>query len=121
VSGVYTILVVDDDPLVLDVVQRILAEPGHAVLTARDGYEAIGILAERHVDLMITDVKMPGLDGVQLGVQAKVMRPRLHVIYITAFDEGTKEVRHGVVIEKPVRARDLVTIVHHEMSTDRAC
>jgi CheY-like chemotaxis protein len=77
---VYTVLVADDDPSVLEVVAKILREPGYAVLTAHDGYEAIRILADWHIDLMLADIRMPGLDGMQLALQAKVMRPYLHII-----------------------------------------
>jgi two-component system, cell cycle sensor histidine kinase and response regulator CckA len=111
-----TVLVVDDDLLVRDVVARILEASGYATVTAKDGYDAIRLLADRHVDLMITDVKMPGLDGADLGMRAKSMRPELHVIYMTGFSDGVKKVQHGVVIEKPVRAADLMKIVRHEIS-----
>jgi CheY-like chemotaxis protein len=113
---VYTALVVDDDPLVLDVLARVLAEPGYAVVTARDGYEAIRVLADRHIDLMIADIKMPGLDGMELGIQAKLMRPRLHIIYITGFAEAADKAQYGKVIEKPIRAADLLAIVRKEIS-----
>ncbi|HWI28251.1 MAG TPA: response regulator [Stellaceae bacterium] len=113
----YTALIVDDDPLVLEVVAQILREPGFNVVTARDGYEAIRILADRHIDLMITDIMMPGLDGVQLGVQAKLMRPRLHIIYVTAFIDAAKGAQYGKVIEKPVRAAHLVEIIQRTMTS----
>jgi len=116
VAALYTALVVDDDPLVLDVVARILADPGYSVVTARDGYEAIRILAERHIDLLITDVKMPGLDGTQLGVQAKLMRPRLHIVYITGFADAARGAQHGKVLEKPVRAAELIRTVQQELA-----
>jgi len=112
---VYTILVADDDSAVLTVVAAILTEPGYTVLTAQDGYEAIRILAERHVDLMLTDIKMPGLDGVQLGVQAKVMRPHLHVIYLTGYPSETQHARGPVVI-KPIRAADLISVIRKELT-----
>jgi CheY-like chemotaxis protein len=112
----YTALVVDDDPLVLDVVAQILAAPGYSVLTARDGYEAIRALADRHIDLMIADIRMPGLDGMQLGIQAKLMRPHLHIVYITGFAEAAKKVQYGKVVEKPIRAADLIETIRKEMS-----
>lgn len=115
-ARVYTTLVVDDDPLVLDVVARILAEPGYSVVTARDGYEAIRILADRHFDLMIADIKMPGLDGLQLGIQAKLMRPRLHIIYITGFAGAAQKAQYGNVVEKPIHAATLIETVQKEMS-----
>jgi GntR family transcriptional repressor for pyruvate dehydrogenase complex len=115
VLSAHTVLVVDDDPLVLDVVARILAVPGCTVLTARDGYEAAQTLADRNVDLMITDLKMPGLDGVELGIQAKRMRPHLHIIYITGFSDIAKRAQHGRVLQKPVRLADLLETVKDEM------
>jgi len=57
---VQTILVVDDEAQQRELVARILTDPDHRVLTAADGYEALRILEERPVDLLLTDVKMPG-------------------------------------------------------------
>lgn len=111
----YTVLVVDDDPLVLDVLARILAAPGCTVLRARDGHEAARTLADRSVDLMITDLIMPGLDGVQLGIQAKLMHPHLHIIYITGFADIAKRARYGRVLHKPIRLGDLLETVKKEM------
>ncbi|HZB91447.1 MAG TPA: response regulator [Stellaceae bacterium] len=112
----YTVLVADDDPTVLEVVAQILREPGYAVVTARDGFEAIRILAERHVDLMIADIKMPGLDGAELASQAKVMRPRLHVIYITGFLDQRQKARSNPLLEKPIRAAALIEAIRKTMS-----
>jgi CheY-like chemotaxis protein len=112
----YTILIADDDPHVRQVVAEILREPGYTVLTAADGFEAIRILADRHIDLLIADVRMPELDGTQLGLQAKVMRPRLHVMYITGFADSANRVRNGRLLQKPIRAADLVKAVKLEMS-----
>jgi CheY-like chemotaxis protein len=112
----YTILIADDDLLVCQVVANILREPGYTVLTAGDGFEAIRMLADRHIDLLIADVRMPGLDGTQLGLQAKVMRPRLHVMYITGFADSAKMVRNGKVLQKPIRAAELIKTVELEIS-----
>jgi CheY-like chemotaxis protein len=111
----YTILVVDDDPLVLDVVAKILAAPGCTVLRAHDGRDATRMLADRSIDLMITDLNMPGLDGVQLGIQAKLMHPDLHIIYITGYFDMAKRARYGRVLQKPVRLGELIQTVKNEM------
>jgi CheY-like chemotaxis protein len=113
---VYATLVVDDDPIVLELVAEILSGPGYAVTTAREGYEAIRILADRHFDLMITDIKMPGLDGMQLGIQAKLMRPRLKIIYMTAFAEAAPHAQYGPVIAKPFRPASLLALARKELS-----
>jgi CheY-like chemotaxis protein len=110
----YTILVADDDRVLLDILGDILAEPGYTVLTAGNGYEAIRILADRHVDLMIADVDMPGLDGIELGLQAKVMRPNLHIVFISG--GVLRRPSFGAVLQKPLRRADLLEVVAHEMA-----
>jgi len=96
------------------VVVAILSEPGHTVLTASDGYEALRVLVERAVDLLITDLKMPGINGFELGRQAKLMRPRLHIIYISGSQGAVRQTggpTYGRVLHKPVRATDLLVEV----------
>ena len=115
-SVLYTVLAVDDDPHVLEIVAKVLEVAGYTVLTAQDGYEAIRVLAERHVDLMIADIRMPGLDGIQLSIQAKLMRPNLHIFHLTGFAEAAAKARYGRVIEKPVRADDLIKAVQNELT-----
>jgi CheY-like chemotaxis protein len=112
-----TILVADDDPILLDVVARTLADPDFTVLTALDGFEAVRILADRHVDLMIADINMPGLDGLQLGLQAKVMRPNLHIIFISGTRPGRAVLpSFGMLIEKPIRPRALLDAVRRQLA-----
>ena len=78
-----TILVTDDDPDLREIIAATLAEAGYAVLAAANGYDAIGVLADNWVTLLITDVTMPGIDGFELARQAKVMRPGIKVIYLS--------------------------------------
>jgi len=107
----FTILFVDDDTSVRDVVIRILSQKGFGVLTAGDAYEAIRILAERPVDLIFTDIIMPGMDGVQLAKQAKLMRPSLKVLFATGYAQKAIErdtIRHGPVLLKPLRADEII-------------
>jgi DNA-binding response OmpR family regulator len=116
-----TILLVDDDQELREVVLAILAEPGHTVLTASDGYEALRVLVERTVDLLITDVKMPGISGFALARQAKLMRPALHVIYLSGQDSDADRFAgptYGHLVRKPVRASDLLLEVAREIGAD---
>jgi CheY-like chemotaxis protein len=109
-----TILLVDDETELREVLVSILTEPGHAVLTASDGYEALRVLIERPVDLLITDLKMPGISGFELGRQAKLMRPKLHVIYISGSEGAARYPQgptYGRVLHKPVRASELLVEV----------
>jgi two-component system, cell cycle response regulator CpdR len=106
-----TILLVDDEPEFRKVMTTILARSGHKVLAAADGYEGVRILTEHWVDLLITDVRMPGVDGLQLARQAKVMRPNIRIIYISGFEiAGVPDAgpAYGPVLAKPIAPPDLL-------------
>lgn len=109
-----TILLVEDDSAVLDIVMRALSEKGFGVLAAADAYEAIRILAERHVDVLLTDIILPGMDGVQLAKQAKLIRPGIKVLFQTGYGQVATEreaFRHGRVLFKPLRQAEIVQAV----------
>lgn len=106
----FVILVVEDESTVRDFVLELLTGAGFTVVTAADAYEAIRVIAERHVDLLFTDIVMPGADGFDLAAQAKLIRPNLKVLYSTGFAEKAKGrfgPRHGKLLEKPIRAEQL--------------
>ena len=79
-AGILRILVVDDLPIIRDVLQAQLVEDGHEVETAGDGKEAIETLEKGCFDLMITDQSMPGMTGEQLAVFVKQRCPKMAVI-----------------------------------------
>ena len=85
-----TILFVEDDRAVRDVVMQMLYQRGFAVLTAADAYDAIRILRERHVDVLFTDIILPGgMDGVQLAKPARLIRPGIKVLFQTGYAHTT--------------------------------
>jgi CheY-like chemotaxis protein len=97
-----TILVVDDDPELREALVAILAELGYTVLAASNGYEALGILVERVVDLLLTDVRMPGIGGFEFARAAKLMRQYLHIIYISG-KEIDADLRAGPTYGRVIR------------------
>ncbi len=110
-----TILIADDNPDLTEVMAGAVAEAGYTVLTAANGYDAIGILADNWVTLLITDITMPGIDGFELARQAKVMRPTIKVIYLSGAPAKSDDAIHGPVIQKPMRIADLVGEVHRQL------
>ena len=82
-----TILIVDDEPNYLIVLSELLSEEGFGIFTAGNGEEALKILGETDIDLIITDMCMPELDGLGLLKAAKTLNPDLPLIMITAFGE----------------------------------
>jgi DNA-binding response OmpR family regulator len=69
----FSLLVVDDDPAITEVLAVALEAPGFVVYTVGDPFEAVRTLVERPIDLMLLDIKMPELNGLQLAQQAKVI------------------------------------------------
>jgi CheY-like chemotaxis protein len=105
------ILVVDDDIAVRDVIVRMLSANGFRVLTASDGSEALRILSQRSVDLLFTDIVMPGMDGVELARQARQVRPGLKVLFGTGDAQKAIERDAGHqarVVYKPFRQAELM-------------
>ncbi|MBW1962230.1 MAG: PAS domain S-box protein [Deltaproteobacteria bacterium] len=112
--GAETILVVEDEPIVQDVAQRILERYGYRVLAASSGEEAIELL-KRHpgkIHMMLTDMVLPGIGGRELAGRIKAFHPELKIIWTSGYadrdffsDEPKDMVYH--FIEKPFRAEDL--------------
>jgi CheY-like chemotaxis protein len=91
--GTGTVLVVDDEELVLSVAQRILARSGYTVLTAKDGLEGLE-LARQHagaIDLAILDVQMPQLDGLRLAAQLRAEGLAAKVLLSSGFNDATED------------------------------
>ena len=80
-----SVLIVDDDALVRSFLAMILREEGHVVVEAPNGKEALGKFLNTEFDLAITDLKMPGMSGLELMQECKKNKPDVHWIIITAY------------------------------------
>ena len=114
------ILVVDDDRNGRESLRRGLARDGYEVLTAENGKKALAIAQDTRIDLVLTDLIMPGLDGFDFLEGLRVVQPDVPAILISAFanvDTAVKAVRRGVqdVLEKPIRLRDVRRAVKRAM------
>jgi DNA-binding response OmpR family regulator len=83
------LLVVDDEPAVRDSLREILEQEGHEVVTAGSGEEALVVLSEQPIDLILLDLKMEGIDGLQVMEEAREIAPYTVIILLTAY--GTLE------------------------------
>ena len=106
------ILIVDDDRNTRESLGRALRRDGYQVLVAENGKSALALAQDHALDLVLTDLKMPGLDGLDLLESLRVVRADVPAILISAFasvDTAVKAVRRGVcdVLEKPIRLRDV--------------
>lgn len=106
------ILLVDDDPAVSYVLKRYLEAAGFAVLAAGCGKEALGLFASSPVDLVVTDFRMPGMNGEELLLALRAERPALPALIVSAYGNELSLRIPGVpVLAKPVDAAELVGVV----------
>ncbi|HIG72978.1 MAG TPA: sigma-54-dependent Fis family transcriptional regulator [Myxococcales bacterium] len=109
------VLVVDDEELYRRALERILIRVGHDVLMARDATEAMGIVSSHPVDLVLCDIKMPGINGLELVRQIHEVEPDLPCIVITGYstaENSIEALRAGAFwyLEKPFEQERLDVI-----------
>lgn len=108
-----TILVVDDNKGVLDFLLLLLSKHEFAGVGALSGAQCLEIVRQQHVDLIILDVMMPVMDGLQVCQELKKIAPEIPIILLTARDDmGTRaaamELGVSEFVAKPVNNRDLL-------------
>jgi DNA-binding NtrC family response regulator len=118
------ILVVDDESNARNALAEILREEGYACETAADGFKGLGRFTEFGPDLLLTDLKMPGMDGVELLRRVRELSPGLPVIVMTAFgavETAVEAMRGGAVdyLTKPIRTDELLRIVDRALNEHR--
>ncbi len=121
-AGIETILVVEDESSLLEIVKESLESFGYTVLTASSGPDALKLVCanEGTIDLMLTDVVMPGMSGRELADTLKQKLPELKVVFMSGYTDDSV-VRHGVnheqvaFLQKPFAPFDLVKKVREEL------
>ncbi len=110
------VLLVDDHKPFRDSLAKILEGEGFRVFPANDGEEALDILRHEFIQLVLTDLKMPKMDGVELLKVAKTIRPEVEVILITGYgtvDTAVTAMKEGAYdyIQKPFKPREILKLV----------
>jgi CheY-like chemotaxis protein len=83
------VLVVEDEPVVRGLIVEVLGELGYRAIEANDGPKGLEILqSKRQIDLLITDIGLPGLNGRQIAETARLTRPGLKVLFMTGYAEN---------------------------------
>lgn len=113
-----TILVVDDVALVRRSVARILKQAGYRVCQAVDGLDALRVVEEEQVDLVLTDVVMPRLGGVELIAKLRETRPELRVLVMTAY--AGKALIDVPMLQKPFMPDDLLGLIERTLAGGNA-
>lgn len=104
-------LVVDDEPAILRLIVALLQEFGYETLAASDAETALALISKHHPDLMITDVRLPGMSGPDLIEQVRTMiDPPKRIVIISAYGEP-KHHPDDVFIAKPFDIDELVEAI----------
>ena len=104
------VLVVDDDPAVRKSFDRVLSSKGYAVITAENGEEALRKLNEEKYDLVYTDIRMPGMSGLEVAEQVKARKPWTPVVIITGYGTDAAQAR--------AKAAGVSSFVHKPLSPE---
>lgn len=112
-----TILIIEDDEAMRSLLQDFLIEEGFEVISVSNGSEAFRKLAKEFFDIVITDVRMPGLTGLDILPGIRKLQPASTILVITAF--GSEEIEGKVLergadayLEKPVQLHQLKSLIH---------
>jgi DNA-binding NtrC family response regulator len=118
-----SILVVDDEKLILNSIKHVLRSENYHLLTAQSGIEGLKLLKKHNVQLVISDQKMPKMTGVEFLKQVKVLYPEILTIMLTAHDEtkiaidAIKEAGVYKFILKPWENKDLIITIRRALES----
>jgi len=111
------ILVVDDEPVSCEILADIFTEEGYTVSRAKDGYEAIKKIEEgEHFDLFLLDIRLPGINGVEVLRAIKKINPQVKAILMTAYSDEDL-IKEGLelgactCIHKPFDVKEMLNLV----------
>ncbi len=116
-----TILVVDDELSMREFLKILLEKEGHQAVTAQDGEKALKIIDTQEFDLVISDIRMPGMGGLELLEHVKKKHSDLPFVMITAFaspEDAVQAMKHGAYdyITKPFKLDEIKSIIHSSIA-----
>jgi DNA-binding NtrC family response regulator len=123
-SGAIKILLIEDDPGITDTLQRVLAGEGHEVTAENRGDAGLALAVKNPFNVVITDLRLPGLSGLELIRQLHAARPRLPIILTTAFGttetaiEATKFGAYDYLL-KPFNIPQLLELIQKAANSNR--
>ena len=118
------ILVVDDENTIRELLYRLLTSKGFLVTTACDGFEALKILKSEQIDLVLSDIKMPGITGIDLLVQGMSIAPHIIVIMMTGFgtiELAVEAMKKGAYdfVTKPFMIDEITMVIERGLKEQR--
>ncbi|MCK0099288.1 response regulator [Qipengyuania sp. S6317L1] len=117
------ILLAEDEEAMRAYLERALTKAGFEVTSVDRGTEAVPLLESEHFDLLLSDIVMPEMDGIELAQRCAELSPRTKVMFITGFAavslRASREQPHAKVLSKPFHLRDLVLEVERVFEEQR--
>ena len=115
------ILVVDDEAIVRESIRDWLQDAGYTVATAEDGREALELIEQRDFSVIVVDLRLPGMHGIDVIKQVRTKRPRIKSIIITAYPtdlsrEQAQELGGVDYLVKPVFPADLEKLIREAVA-----
>lgn len=119
------LLVVDDEPIVGKRLKQVFGKIGFEIETFTDSASALAAMAEKSFDIVVTDLKMEGIDGIEVLKRVRAMNPETRVIIITGYaspDTAELAQQQGVFafLAKPFRLDELKQVIYRAMEPNRA-
>ena len=119
-----SILIVDDEPSIRDSLGGLLSDEGFEILTAANGYEALKVMDKDSPDLVLLDIWMPGIDGIETLKEIKKSNPYIQVIIITGHgnvDTAVKATKLGAfdLIQKPLSIDKIILSINNALNFRR--
>lgn len=118
-SNAPRILLAEDEESMRTYLERALEKAGYEVQSVDRGTEALPLLEAQHFDLLLSDIVMPEMDGIELAQRCAEVSPRTKVMFITGFAavslRASREQPHAKVLSKPFHLRDLVMEVERAL------
>ena len=119
-----SILIVDDEPSILQSLGGLLSDEGFEIITASNGYEALKIIDRESPDLVLLDIWMPGIDGIETLKEIKKDNPYIQVIIITGhgnIETAVKATKLGAfdLIEKPLSIDRVIVSINNALDFRR--
>ncbi|MDD3804544.1 MAG: response regulator [bacterium] len=120
-----TLLIVDDDIFLVDIMAFTLKQSGFEIIKAHNGQEAIDIISKEHIDLVLTDIMMPVMDGFELAANLRKndSTKSIPIIFLTAksnVEDKNKGFNIGIndYVVKPFNLKDLVSRINKALAVE---
>lgn len=110
------ILIVDDELIFLSLIEEVFACEGIKIQTTGDSTVAMKIIEEKGVDILVTDLKMPKFNGIDLATKAINLCPDTQIIFMTGYNDAQKETtdfQNYFLLKKPFHIEEIVNLIKH--------